>query len=43
MCQRVTCSNCGKPTGDGCGQHIERALGDVPVRDRCVCTTGAAA
>jgi hypothetical protein len=37
MCQKVTCNNCGKPTWDGCGQHIEQALADVKPADRCTC------
>jgi len=37
MCQRVTCSACGKPTYAGCGRHIEQVLGDVPTDMRCVC------
>ncbi|CAB4530622.1 unannotated protein [freshwater metagenome] len=37
MCQKVTCSGCGKPTWDGCGQHIEQALADVKPGDRCTC------
>jgi hypothetical protein len=37
MCQRVTCSQCGKPTFAGCGRHIEQVLGDVPPAERCRC------
>jgi hypothetical protein len=37
MCQRVTCSNCGKPTFVGCGRHVEAVLGDVPPAARCGC------
>jgi hypothetical protein len=37
MCARVTCPNCGRPTWEGCGQHVEAALAGVPVEDRCVC------
>ena len=35
MCQRITCSTCGKPTWTGCGQHVETALRGVAQRDRC--------
>lgn len=35
MCQKVTCSTCGKPTWAGCGEHIEEALASVPTGDRC--------
>lgn len=37
MCRRVTCSDCGRPTFAGCGQHIEQVLGDVPSAQRCQC------
>jgi hypothetical protein len=37
MCQRVTCSSCGKPSFIGCGRHIEQVLGDVPSGERCAC------
>jgi hypothetical protein len=37
MCQRVTCSTCGKPTFAGCGRHVEQVLGDVPPAARCRC------
>ena len=37
MCQRVQCSQCGKPTWVGCGAHVEEVLGDVPEHDRCHC------
>ena len=26
MCQRITCTTCGKATWAGCGQHVEEAL-----------------
>lgn len=35
MCQRITCSTCGKATWAGCGQHVEQALAGVPVAQRC--------
>ncbi|MFI5611805.1 hypothetical protein [Amycolatopsis sp. NPDC051903] len=37
MCQRITCSKCGKPAYRGCGNHVEQVLGDVPVAQRCSC------
>lgn len=37
MCQKITCVTCGKPTWEGCGEHIEEALSDVAVADRCTC------
>jgi hypothetical protein len=43
MCQRVTCSSCGKPTYAGCGRHVEAVLGDVPKADRCQCREKQAA
>jgi hypothetical protein len=48
MCQRITCSDCGKPSFAGCGRHVESVLGNVPPSERCRCrdsrasaTTGA--
>ena len=35
MCNRITCDVCGKPTWEGCGEHIEHALAGVAVADRC--------
>ncbi len=35
MCQRVTCSTCGKATWAGCGNHIDQALAGVPASSRC--------
>ncbi len=37
MCHKVTCNVCGKPTWEGCGDHIEHALEGVAVPDRCHC------
>lgn len=37
MCKRIECENCGKPTWDGCGEHIEEALEGVAQTDRCQC------
>ncbi|NUO52664.1 MAG: hypothetical protein HOV80_27775, partial [Polyangiaceae bacterium] len=37
MCERITCSDCGKPGFTGCGRHIEQVLGDVEWEDRCQC------
>jgi len=34
---KTTCETCGKPTWKGCGNHIEQALKDVPVDERCKC------
>lgn len=39
MCQRIACPKCGKPTYRGCGNHVEQVLGDVPVAQRCSCST----
>lgn len=35
MCQKVSCPHCSKPTWKGCGMHIQRALQDVLIEDRC--------
>jgi hypothetical protein len=37
MCQRITCSKCGRPSFAGCGMHIESVLRDVPKDQRCKC------
>ncbi len=37
MCKKITCTNCTKPTWEGCGEHIEEALVDVALADRCAC------
>ncbi|MEY3726383.1 MAG: hypothetical protein ACO25O_05410 [Candidatus Limnocylindrus sp.] len=37
MCHQITCTRCGKPTWEGCGQHIEIALKNVPANERCSC------
>lgn len=37
MCQKVICSSCKKYTWTGCGKHIEQALKDVPMNQRCIC------
>jgi hypothetical protein len=37
MCRRASCSQCGKPTFRGCGDHVEQVLGDVPTDQRCRC------
>jgi hypothetical protein len=41
MCQRITCSKCGKPSFRGCGRHVESVLGDVRPQDRCACRAAA--
>ena len=35
MCEKVSCRKCNMPTWAGCGQHIEEALFDVAMADRC--------
>jgi hypothetical protein len=37
MCRRVSCSDCGKPTFKGCGDHVEQVLGGIPADERCRC------
>lgn len=37
MCRRIRCMQCGKPSYEGCGAHIEQVLGDVPKDQRCQC------
>lgn len=37
MCRPVTCTNCGKTTWAGCGQHIEQVKATVPAGQWCTC------
>ena len=37
MCTKIDCDRCGKPTWSGCGEHIEQALVDVALAERCTC------
>ena len=37
MCSKVQCKKCGKPTWQGCGEHIEEALQGIAPEDRCQC------
>lgn len=37
MCSKISCPNCGKPTWQGCGEHIDDALRGVAAEDRCSC------
>ena len=39
MCRPATCSQCGKATYAGCGQHVEQVLGNVAKSERCQCAT----
>lgn len=42
MCHQVMCEKCGRPTWSGCGNHVEQALGNVAVQDRCSCASDLA-
>ncbi|WP_169515261.1 hypothetical protein [Gordonia shandongensis] len=37
MCFPVTCSACGKTTWDGCGEHVDQVMDQVPADQRCTC------
>lgn len=37
MCHRITCFTCGRPTWEGCGEHIDQALAGVSADERCHC------
>ena len=37
MCSPVQCQKCNKVTWSGCGDHIEYALQNVKIEDRCKC------
>jgi len=35
MCYETKCPICKKSTWKGCGRHIESALGNIPIAERC--------
>lgn len=35
MCYQLKCGICGKTAWAGCGKHLERLKGYVPVENRC--------
>ncbi len=35
MCRAATCSQCGKTTWAGCGEHVDQVMAGVPREDRC--------
>ena len=37
MCSPARCSNCGKITWSGCGQHADTVMASVQPGDRCTC------
>lgn len=37
MCYPVTCPRCQKTTWDGCGQHVDEVMSNVPPENRCTC------
>ena len=41
MCSPATCSQCGKTTWTGCGNHIDQALAGVPKNQQCTCQEAA--
>ena len=43
MCSPATCSQCGKATYRGCGQHVDQVLAGVPQEQRCECTSSSTA
>ncbi|MGW0019796.1 hypothetical protein ACWDUD_15825 [Rhodococcus sp. NPDC003382] len=43
MCYPVTCPVCGKTGWEGCGQHVDDVMRDVPVAERCTCADQAVA
>jgi hypothetical protein len=34
---KARCDECGKVTWQGCGDHVEEVMADVPDADRCTC------
>lgn len=39
MCYQVQCPRCQKTTWDGCGQHAEQVMSQVPKNQQCTCNT----
>ncbi len=39
MCYAVQCPRCHKTTWDGCGQHVEQVMSQVPQNQQCTCST----
>jgi hypothetical protein len=39
MCYPVSCRVCGKTGWDGCGQHVDEVMTNVPASQRCTCRT----
>jgi hypothetical protein len=37
VCSRARCSNCGKTTWRGCGQHVDAVMAGVAAEQRCHC------
>ncbi len=37
MCRPATCNKCTKTTWQGCGEHIDAVMVNVPQQDQCVC------
>lgn len=37
MCRKVVCPTCKKTTWQGCGQHVNEVMKDVPPEQRCQC------
>lgn len=37
MCYTTTCPACGKTGWQGCGQHVDEVMRDVPDSQRCTC------
>jgi hypothetical protein len=38
MCSPIRCSDCGKVTWTGCGQHVDEVMVDIPLDERCTCS-----
>lgn len=37
MCSPVPCQTCEKTTWEGCGDHAEEVMAQVPTQQRCTC------
>lgn len=39
MCYPAECPRCHKTTWNGCGQHVEDVMRNVPTDEQCICNT----
>ncbi len=37
MCYKVLCKNCNRWTWNGCGQHVQSVMTNIPKDQQCIC------